>query len=91
MQEFRTIVASPVGLHARPAALFSRSCKESGCVVRVAKYIDKESPQFVDGASILRLMTLGVKSGDEIIIQIEGEDEVKVAELLRTLAENAEL
>jgi phosphocarrier protein HPr len=90
MEEFRTKVASPVGLHARPAALFSRSCKESGCVVRVAKFNDGASPQFVDGASILRIMTLGVKSGDEIIVQVEGPDELKVAKLLRQLAESAE-
>lgn len=88
MQEFRTTVASPVGLHARPASLFSRSAKESGCVVRLAKVSNGELSEFVDGASILRVMTLGVKCGDEIVVQVEGADEVQAAETLRILAES---
>ncbi|MDP1719967.1 MAG: HPr family phosphocarrier protein [Candidatus Nanopelagicaceae bacterium] len=89
MQEFRTIVASPVGLHARPASLFSRSAKESGCAVRLAKVTDGAISEFVDGSSILRVMTLGVKCGDEIVVQVEGENEVATADALRTLAESA--
>ena len=89
MEEFRTTVASPVGLHARPASLFSRSAKESGCAVRLAKIADGVVSEFVDGSSILRVMTLGVKCGDEIIVQVEGENEVTAANALRALAESA--
>jgi phosphocarrier protein HPr len=90
MKEFRTVVASPVGLHARPASLFSRSAKESGCVVRLAKVTDGVISEFVDGASILRVMTLGVKFGDEIVVQVEGENEVNAAATLQALAESAD-
>ena len=90
MQEFRTTVASPVGLHARPASLFSRSAKDSGCVVRLAKVSDGTLSEFVDGSSILRVMTLGVKCGDEIVVQVEGENEVVIADALRTLAESSD-
>lgn len=90
MQEFRTTVASPVGLHARPASLFSRSAKESGCVVRLAKVSNGVPSDFVDGSSILRVMTLGVKCGDEILVQVEGENEVVAADALRTLAESSD-
>ncbi|MEK6648402.1 MAG: HPr family phosphocarrier protein [Actinomycetota bacterium] len=90
MQEFRTAVASPVGLHARPASLFSRSAKESGCTVRLAKVSDGQLSEFVDGASILRVMTLGVKCGDEIVVQVEGENEIQAAQTLRTLAESTD-
>jgi phosphocarrier protein len=90
MEEFRSTVASPVGLHARPASLFSRSAKESGCVVRLAKITDGIATEFVDGASILRVMTLGVKFGDEIVVQVEGESEVATAKLLQSLAESAD-
>lgn len=88
MQEFRTTVASLVGLHARPAALFSRSAKDSGCLVRLAKVSEGVLSDFVDGTSILRVMTLGVKCGDEIVVQVEGENEVVAAAALRTLAES---
>ncbi len=90
MQEFRTTVASPVGLHARPASLFSRSAKDSGCVVRLAKVSDGVLSEFVDGSSILRVMTLGVKCGDEIVVQVEGENEIVAADALRTLAESSD-
>jgi phosphocarrier protein HPr len=90
MKEFRTFVASPVGLHARPASLFSRSAKESGCVVRLAKVTDGLMSDFVDGASILRVMTLGVKFGDEIVVQVEGDGEESAAATLQALAESAD-
>ena len=89
MQEFRTTVASSVGLHARPAALFSRSAKESGCLVRLAKVKDGTLSDFVDGSSILRVMTLGVKFGDEIVVQVEGENEIATAALLREQTESS--
>jgi phosphocarrier protein len=89
MQEFRSTVASPVGLHARPASLFSRTAKESGCAVRLAKITDGVASDFVDGSSILRVMTLGVKFGDEIIVQVVGESEISTAKLLQGLAESA--
>ena len=43
----------------------------------------------MDGSSILRVMTLGVKCGDEIIVQVEGNNEMTTADVLRTLAESA--
>ena len=90
MKEFRTLVASPVGLHARPASLFSRSAKESGCTVRLAKVSAGAVSDFVDGSSILRVMTLGVKCGDEIVVQVEGESEDATAATLQALAESAD-
>jgi phosphotransferase system HPr (HPr) family protein len=55
----------------------------------LAKIADGEISEFVDGSSILRVMTLGVKCGDEIIVQVEGENEVTAANALRALAESA--
>ena len=90
MKEFRTTVASPVGLHARPASLFSRKAKESGCSVKLAKVSAGSLSEVVDASSILRVKTLGVKFGDEIVVQVEGENEIEVAEILRTLAESSD-
>jgi phosphotransferase system HPr (HPr) family protein len=90
MQEFRTTVAAAVGLHARPASLFSRSAKDSGCSVQLAKVSDGRLSDFVDGTSILRVMTLGVKFGDEILVQVEGENEVTAAKALQALVESSD-
>lgn len=89
MQEFRTTVVSPVGLHARPASLFTRSAKESGCTVKLAKVSGNDLSEYIDGTSILRVMTLGVKCGDEIVVQVEGENEVLAARTLQDLVESS--
>lgn len=71
----RTVaVASKVGLHARPAKLFAQAAGASGLAVRIAK---GDGPG-VDAASILRVMALGVKHGEEVTVSAEGDgaDEV---------------
>ena len=89
MQEFIAKISSPVGLHARPAALFSQAAKDSGCLVKLAKIIGNQPLLFVDGASILRIMTLDVKHGDEIVVRIEGELEVETSKKLKALVESS--
>lgn len=88
MKEFRTLVASAVGLHARPAALFAASAKSSGCSVRLSKVVNGEVSTPVDGASVLRVMTLGVKCGDEIWVEVTGESEDATVQALRAIVEN---
>ncbi|MEI6648927.1 MAG: HPr family phosphocarrier protein [Actinomycetes bacterium] len=88
MKEFRTLVASAVGLHARPAALFAASAKSSGCSVRLSKVVNGEVSTPVDGASVLRVMTLGVKCGDEILVEVTGESEDATVQALRAIVEN---
>ncbi|MEI6406531.1 MAG: HPr family phosphocarrier protein [Actinomycetes bacterium] len=91
MKEFRTTVASAVGLHARPAALFASSAKSSGCSVRLAKVLPTgELSPDIDGASVLRVMTLGVKFGDEIVVRVEGPEEDSVAAALKVIVESAD-
>lgn len=66
----RTVtIGSRVGLHARPAKLFTQAASASGTAVRIAK---GDGPA-VDGASILRVMALGVKHGEEVTVSVEGD------------------
>ena len=88
MKEFRSVVASAVGLHARPAALFASTAKGSGNVVRLAKIVDGQSTPTVDGASVLRVMTLGVKSGDEVVVTVEGATEDETIAKLQEIVES---
>jgi phosphocarrier protein len=90
MKEFKVKVLSPVGLHARPAAAFAAQAKSSGCTVKLSKIVDGTATPAVDGASVLRVMTLGVKCGDEIYVQVEGEGEEQVAAALQVIAESTE-
>ncbi|MBV9844764.1 MAG: HPr family phosphocarrier protein [Kutzneria sp.] len=69
MPERRVIVASGVGLHARPAALLAETAKAQ----RVTVTIRKDGGDPVDAASMLGLMTLGAMHGDEVVLWAEGD------------------
>ncbi|MGH8775407.1 MAG: HPr family phosphocarrier protein [Jiangellaceae bacterium] len=69
MAERTVVVASKVGLHARPAALFVRAAAEQSTSVRIRR--GDGAP--VDAASILAIMTLGVEHGDEVVLEAEGD------------------
>lgn len=91
MKEFVAKVGSPVGLHARPAALFAQSSKNSGCKVSLAKIKDDGTESaFVDGASILKIMSLGIKCGESVRVQIEGDNETDTASALQAIVESSD-
>jgi len=76
--ERRVIVGSSVGLHARPAALFVQAATRSGVAVRIGK--DAVDP--VDARSILAVLALDVRHGDEVVLRADGDG---AAEALDTL------
>lgn len=91
MKEFVTKVGSAVGLHARPAALFAQTSKSSGCKVLLAKIKeDGSQSEQVDGASILKIMSLGIKCGESIRVQVEGDNEAQAAESLQQIVESSD-
>ncbi|NYV77219.1 HPr family phosphocarrier protein [Streptomyces sp. UH6] len=70
MPEYRVRVAGPHGLHARPAARFVRAVQESGLPVRVDR-ADGAGAGPVNAASILGVLSLGVRGGEEIVLTCE--------------------
>lgn len=68
MPERTVTIGSKVGLHARPAALFTQAAAACGLQVTIAK---GDGPA-VDATSILRVMTLAATSGDEVTLAAEG-------------------
>lgn len=63
------VVASSVGLHARPAAVLADAVDESGVDIVIS--FDGEE---ADAASLLEIMTLGVKHGDEVTLSAEDDN-----------------
>ena len=90
MKEFISVVASEVGLHARPASLFVNAAKSSGCKVQLTKVVDGIPGAYVDGASILKVMALGIKCGESVSVQIEGENEAAAIDSLKAIIESAD-
>jgi phosphotransferase system HPr (HPr) family protein len=77
MVEREAVVVPEAGLHARPAARFVKEAKGYSSEIVVIKE-DKEA----NAKSSLRLMTLGAKHGDTLLIRAEGDDEEAAVEAL---------
>ncbi|GIG30018.1 HPr family phosphocarrier protein [Cellulomonas marina] len=69
MAQRTVVVASRVGLHARPAMLFTQAAAATGLPVTIAR----PGGQPVDASSILYVMSLGVPGGEEVTLSAEGE------------------
>ncbi len=82
MKKTVTII-DPIGIHARPAAAI---VKETSKYQEQINIIFKETQ--TDAKSILGLMSLGVKVNDEITIEVTGENEEVMNNLLSSLKEN---
>lgn len=72
------IVGPLVGLHARPAADFVRLASLSNHSVTVVNRLGKKA----QGNSILGILSLGAKHGEELTIEVEGPDSDNVLEAL---------
>lgn len=74
-------ITSPLGIHARPAALIASSVLKSESEVTI-RFNGKE----IDPGNYIKLMTLGAKCGDEIEVIVEGSDENEIfAEITQIL------
>ncbi|MFC4562070.1 HPr family phosphocarrier protein [Nocardiopsis mangrovi] len=78
MAQRRVTVGAEVGLHARPAALFVEAASAAGGTVTVAKGDGDPVP----AKSILAVMGLDVRHGDEIVISADGDDAEAVLDRL---------
>jgi len=69
MSQRTVTIASSVGLHARPAALFVQAATATGLPVQ----INKQGEEPVDARSILGVMALGAKHGEEVTLSADGD------------------
>lgn len=81
MIQRRVVVGSRVGLHARPAALFVQAAARQPAKVTVAK----EGKDPVDARSILKVLGLDVRGGDEVILAADGDGAEEAVEALAEL------
>jgi len=85
MPEKTVTVGSSVGLHARPAALFVQAAARQPVKVKIAK--PEGDP--VDARSILLVLGLDARGGEEVILSAEGEGaEQALEELAAVVATN---
>lgn len=80
--ERKVIVGSTQGLHARPATLFVTAVKNSGAKVTIGK----PDGNAVNAASLLSVMSQGIKHGDEVVLI--SEDAAALESLAALLEKN---
>ena len=74
------IVASKVGLHARPAAVIAEAAGEYDDEILLT--VDGEE---VDASSAMMIMTLGASQGTEVLVESDDAEAVdKIADLIAT-------
>jgi phosphotransferase system HPr (HPr) family protein len=83
VKTLQVTVTDPVGLHARPAALFVKLCNQFTASIRIRNVSDGGG--WVNAKSILSLLTAGVKQNDRIEIESDGADEDSALEKLEAL------
>lgn len=80
MPQTTAVVASPSGLHARPASVFVEAAQRYRSTVTLA--VEDRGP--VDAKSILMVMSIGAAQGHSVTLSAEGDDaDAALAELAR--------
>jgi phosphocarrier protein HPr len=86
MPERTATIASRVGLHARPAAIFAEAAGEQPVEVTIA-VAGTPADEALDASSILSLMGLGAEYGTTVVLRAEGEGADQALEALVQILE----
>ncbi|HON03707.1 MAG TPA: HPr family phosphocarrier protein [Fervidobacterium sp.] len=85
MLEAKIVLKNQTGLHARPASILVTEAGKFKSDI----YILKDGRE-INAKSILGILSMGARKGDEITIRISGEDEEQALSRLTELLENFE-
>ena len=77
----KVIIGSATGLHARPAALFVQAVNDAGLAVKIARPGGTPAP----ANSMLAIMALGAKQGEEVELSCDDPGAEGVLDTLVTL------
>lgn len=83
MKEIRYIITDAEGIHARPAGLLVKVANQYNSKISISK-----EGKSVDAKKIFGVMGLGVKQGQEIMIAIDGDDELEATDDLSKFLKN---
>jgi phosphocarrier protein FPr len=78
------VVANPHGLHARPAARLVQEVRRRDAKAFIRK--SNVDSGWVDAASLSKIATLGVRSGDEVQVRVSGSQAAETLDHIRALA-----
>ena len=84
MKKFEYKITDELGIHARPAGILVKKAGEFQSTVTVKNL---KNQKLADAKKIFGVMGLGIKGGDDVEIIIDGVDEEKENEELKTFFE----
>lgn len=70
MKTFEYKITDEIGIHARPAGLLVKEAKKYASKIMLSK-----GEKTTDAERLMSVMALGVKCGDEVKVEISGDDE----------------
>lgn len=79
MKEIRYVITDPCGIHARLAGQFTRLTQSYEAQVELFR-----GEKHCNVKNLLSLMSLGVKPGETVVVQVSGTDEDACAEAVET-------
>lgn len=84
MTSFQYVITDPLGIHARPAGILTKTAAGLTSSVTMSNGTKQG-----DAKKIMSVMMLAIKCGQEITVTVEGENEKADAEVLKKFfAEN---
>lgn len=83
MKKLNYVIKDAVGIHARPAGALVSLIKDYKSSITIQK-----GSKSADARRLFSIMSLGVKCGDEITIEADGEDEELAIEALNEFLKN---
>lgn len=83
MFETNLSVTNKTGLHARPAAELSQLCQKYNSDIRII-----HNSNVVNAKSIISILSSGISSGSNIILQVDGKDEDEAGKAIANLIKN---
>ncbi len=83
--EFHFVLSLPNGLHARPASMFADVAGRFTAVITLGR---RGNAPGVDARSVLSMVGLDIKRGDECTVWVEGDDAELAMETLRRFVES---
>lgn len=84
MKEFTYVIKDEIGIHARPAGMLVKEAKAF-----TSKITLEANGKSAEATKLMAVMSLGVKTGAEVTIKAEGDDEdAAIAKMEEFMAAN---
>lgn len=83
MQKFSYVIKDEIGIHARPAGILVKEAKKYESKIQIVK-----GEKSAAATKLMAVMSLGVKCGDTVEVEVEGADEAVACEEIKAFFEN---